>query len=81
MLREIGKNIKTFKSNKGTKFCNKKFQSFLDENNIKHELTCVYTLEQNKITKKDNHMIIESAKKWYMEAMSIPIFGERQPTL
>ncbi len=58
MLREIGNNIKIFKPNKGTKFCNKKFRSFLDENNNKHELTCVYTLEQNEIAKRDNHMII-----------------------
>ncbi len=66
MLREIGKNIENieiFKSNKGTRFCNKKFQSFWDENNVKHELTCVYTFEQNEITKRDNHMIFESAKK------------------
>ncbi len=63
MLREIGKTIKILKSNKETKFCNEKFQSFLHENNIKHELTCVYTPKQNRIVERDNHIILESAKK------------------
>ncbi len=46
MLREIGKTIKIFKSNKGTKFYN--------ENNIKHELTCVYTLKQKGLMMAPN---------------------------
>ncbi len=77
MLREIGKTTKIIKFDKGIKFCNEKFQLFLNENNIKHELTCVYAPKQNRIVKRDNHRILESTKEWYMETMSILIFGER----
>jgi hypothetical protein len=46
ILKEIGKTVKILRYDREIEFCNKMFQNFLDNKNIKHELTCVILLSK-----------------------------------
>ena len=59
---QFDKNVKIFRSNNGTKFFNHKFEKFTKTNGIRHQTTCVYTLQKNNIaeTKHKHLMLLES---------------------
>ncbi|UYV70738.1 hypothetical protein LAZ67_8000410, partial [Cordylochernes scorpioides] len=59
---ETGNKIKRFRTDNGTEFLNKNFSDYLKSLVIVHELTALYTLEQNGISERDNRTIVESAR-------------------
>ena len=56
--------IEILRSDRGKEFTNHEFVKFLDDQNIKHELTTVYTPEQNGVAERDNRFIMEAV--WSM---------------
>ncbi|UYV67549.1 hypothetical protein LAZ67_5001172 [Cordylochernes scorpioides] len=59
---ETGNKIKRFRTDNGTEFLNKNFSDYLKSLGIVHELTALYTPEQNGISERDNRTIVESAR-------------------
>jgi transposase InsO family protein len=51
--------IKTFRSDNGTEFVNRNFLEFFKQRGILHQTTCVYTSEQNGVSKRKNRHLLE----------------------
>ena len=47
MKPETGFSVQVLRSDRGGEYTSKEFERFLVDHNIKHELTCAYTPEQN----------------------------------
>ena len=62
MKRDIGTDVTKLCTDQGSKFCNKNFEEYLQENAISHELSTVYTPQQNGYSERDNHTIMEMAQ-------------------
>ena len=62
MQRKTRCAIKVLRSNRGGKYTGGEFQRLLNDNNIKHELTCAYTPEQNGAIERENQTIMESVR-------------------
>jgi transposase InsO family protein len=54
--------LKIFRSDNGTEFINKNFHDFFKEHGIIHQTSRVYTPEQNEISERKNHHIIEMTR-------------------
>jgi hypothetical protein len=59
---ETGRKIKALRSDNGSEFCNQKLDNFLIENGIKHELTAVYTPQQNGAAERLNRTLVEKTR-------------------
>lgn len=62
MQKEIGRDIKIFRSDNGTEFVNKIVDGFLESEGIKHQLTVSYTPEQNACAEREMRTIVEAAR-------------------
>lgn len=62
------KTIKTFRSDNGTEFCNKQFDSFLAKHGISRQRTAPYTPEQNGVAERMNRTIIEKVRCMLIDA-------------
>lgn len=60
--KQTGKQIKCLRSDNGKEYVGKRFQSFLQENGINHQLTAPYTPEQNGIAERMNRTIMEKVR-------------------
>lgn len=60
--------IKTLRSDNGTEFCNKQFDSFTAEHGILHQRTAPYTPEQNGVAERMNRTIIEKVRCMIFDA-------------
>jgi transposase InsO family protein len=54
--------IQTIRSDNGKKYTSGRFQQFYDESSIEHQLTELYTLQHNCVSKKKNRSIIEMTR-------------------
>lgn len=59
---ETERKIKCLRSDNGMEYMSTKFEEFCKDNGIQHQLTCVYTPEQNGVAERANRTIIEKAK-------------------
>lgn len=59
---ELGKKIKTLRSDNGTEFINTRFEKFCISNGIKHEKSAQYTPQQNGVSERMNRTIIEKVR-------------------
>jgi transposase InsO family protein len=60
--RFIGYKVKAIRSDNGTEFVNKNLDSFCNQLGIKHELTNVYTPEQNGVPERFNQTILDCVR-------------------
>ena len=49
-----GKNVTTFRTNNGSEYCSREFESFLKEEGIAHQLTVPYNPAQNGVSERMN---------------------------
>lgn len=59
---ETDLKIKCIRSDNGMEYLSAFFDEYCKENGIKHELTCVYTPQQNGVAERANRTIVEKAK-------------------
>jgi hypothetical protein len=55
----FGFKIKIFRIDNGTEFVNEIFSIFLKQKGNLHQTTCVYTPQQNDISKRKNRHLLE----------------------
>lgn len=60
--RQTGKRVKILRSDNGTEFVNKNFDSYLRKNGIIRQLTVPYTPQQNGVAERFNRTLIEMAR-------------------
>lgn len=60
--KETECTIKCLRSDNGMEYMSKQLDEYCKENGIKHQLTCVYTPEQNGVAERANRTIIEKAR-------------------
>lgn len=56
------KKIKVFRTDNGTEYCSNDFDNFCRKNGIQHQLTNVYTPQQNGVAERMNRSLVEKAK-------------------
>jgi hypothetical protein len=66
-------NVKILRSDNGTEYVNKAFDSFLSSHGILHQTTCVNTAEQNGVAERKNRHLLEVARS-LMFTMNVPKF-------
>jgi hypothetical protein len=59
---DTGNNVIKFRSDRGTEFCNKDFENFLQDAAITHDTSTVYTPQQNGYIERDNRTIMEMTR-------------------
>jgi hypothetical protein len=67
--------MKCFRSNNGGEFMSKQFNQFCIENGILRQLIVLYTLQQNGVAKKNNCILVESARS--MAFSVVKCFGQK----
>jgi hypothetical protein len=60
--RQSGCNIKTIRTDNGGEFCNQKMDDYLRRVGIRHELTTVYTPQQNGGAERLNRTLVEKVR-------------------
>lgn len=68
----FGKNIKSFRTDNGIEFINKKVKDLFDQLGIVHQRTCIYTPQQNGIVKRRHKTLLESARAMMFQS-SVPL--------
>jgi hypothetical protein len=63
--------IKIFRFDNGTEYLNNKFLSYFTQKEILHQTTCINTPEQNGISERKNHHILEITRSLLFQ-MNIP---------
>jgi hypothetical protein len=66
--------VKKIRSDNNTEFKNTQVQNFLNEEGIKHEFSALYTSQQNRVTEKKNHTLIEMARSMIDEYKTSDLF-------
>nr|GEZ39199.1 retrotransposon protein, putative, Ty1-copia subclass [Tanacetum cinerariifolium] len=56
---QLGKKIKILRSNRGGEYFMREFDTFCEENGIKHERTSPYTPQQNGLAERKNRTLVE----------------------
>lgn len=60
--RFLDRTVKCIRSDNGTEFVNSEFKKFCDRNGIKHEVTNLYTPEQNGVSERWNQTLLDGAR-------------------
>lgn len=59
---QFDKTLKTIRTDNRTEFLNTKVQKFLKDFGIKHQLSCLYTPQQNSVAEKKHRHILDIAR-------------------
>jgi transposase InsO family protein len=70
--RETGYAVQTIRSDRGKEFTSQETTQFLQEQNVRQELTVPYCPEQNGVTERDNRTIVEAARSM-LHSRDIPL--------
>jgi hypothetical protein len=62
LQRETGHTFKILRSDRGSEYVGNQFIAYLDELNVRQELTTSYTPEHNGAAERDNRTIVEAAR-------------------
>jgi transposase InsO family protein len=65
---ELGRKIKTIRSDNGKEYCNKEFESFLIRYGIEHQTSTPYSPQQNGLAERMNRTLVERAKCMLFDA-------------
>jgi transposase InsO family protein len=77
---EFGLRIKKIRSDNGTEFKNSQIEGFLEEEGIKHELSSLYTPQQNGVVERKNRTLLDMARTMLDEYKTSDRFGQKQST-
>ena len=59
---QFNKTVKIFRSDNGSEFINKRFESFFSTNGIINQTTCVYTPQQNGVAERKHRHLLNVAR-------------------
>jgi transposase InsO family protein len=59
---QYNKKIKILRTDNGTEFINQSFSNFTNSKGITHQTSCVYTPQQNGISERKNHHLVEMTR-------------------
>ncbi len=62
LKHEIGNMLKKIRNDRGSEFINVKFNSYLEQLEVKQEFITNYTQKQNGASERDNRTIVEAAR-------------------
>lgn len=62
IFRDTGNHLQILRTNGGGEFTSKKFEEYLSQQGIRHEITAPYCREQNGFCERDNRTIMESVR-------------------
>lgn len=69
--------IKEIHSDNGTEFVNHKMKSFLENNGILHQTSCIHTPQQNSVVeRKHRHILNLSRSLLFQSGLSLKYWGE-----
>jgi transposase InsO family protein len=71
---QLGKRIKCLRSDNGSEYLCKEFESYLEKHGIKHEMTVAYTPEQNGVAERRNRTLVEMARCMMIQSQLSPSF-------
>nr|GFB83020.1 retrovirus-related Pol polyprotein from transposon TNT 1-94 [Tanacetum cinerariifolium] len=60
-----GKKIKAFRSDRGGKYLSQEFKDYLSENEIVQNLTSPYTPQQNGVSERRNHTLLDMVRSMF----------------
>lgn len=66
--KQTGERIKTLRTDNGTEYISNAGKQFFRSNGIMHQLTCVYTPQQNGVAERANRTLIERARCMMFDA-------------
>ncbi|OMO61385.1 Integrase, catalytic core [Corchorus capsularis] len=64
---QVGNKIKVLRSDNGTECTSDRFEEFLREAGIEHQLTATYTPQQNGVSERKNRTVMEMARRLLFE--------------
>jgi hypothetical protein len=77
IFKNIGRDVKVLRTNRGGEFANKAFDQYLAVNSIRREFTTPYTPEQNSVVERDNRTIMEGVRSSIFQAqVSLTFWAE-----
>jgi IS30 family transposase len=62
IVNQYNAKIKKFRSDNGTEFINQNFTNIFEQKGILHQITCVYTPEQNGVSERKNRHILDMTR-------------------
>ncbi|GJS38214.1 retrovirus-related pol polyprotein from transposon TNT 1-94 [Tanacetum coccineum] len=65
--------VRTVRTNKGTKFLNKTIHAYFDQEGIKHQTSIARNPEQSGVVERRNHTLVE-ATRTMLSAAKVPLF-------
>ncbi|GKE41124.1 retrovirus-related pol polyprotein from transposon TNT 1-94, partial [Tanacetum coccineum] len=65
--------VRTVRTDKGTKFLNKTLHAYFAQEGIEHQTSTARTPEQNRVVKRRNHTLVEAARTM-LSATKVPLF-------
>ncbi|KAL4388598.1 hypothetical protein GQ457_09G027370 [Hibiscus cannabinus] len=77
---QSGKKIKTLRFDNGSEYTSRQFASYLKKLGIHHQLTVVYTPQQNGVSERKNRTVLNMARCLLFEKKIPKGFGQRLST-
>ncbi|GJS77001.1 retrovirus-related pol polyprotein from transposon TNT 1-94 [Tanacetum coccineum] len=71
--RGLHAQVRTVRTNKGTKFLNKNLYAYFAQEGIRHQTSTARTPEQNSVVERRNHTLVEAARTM-LSAAKVPLF-------
>ncbi|GJW61581.1 retrovirus-related pol polyprotein from transposon TNT 1-94 [Tanacetum coccineum] len=71
--RGLYAQVRTVRTDKGTKFLNKTLHAYFAQEGIEHQMSTAQTPEQNSFVKRRNHTLVEAARTM-LSAAKVPLF-------
>ena len=65
--KQSGKQIKVLRSDRGKEYTSCEFDKFYEDEGIKRQLTIAYTPQQNDVSERKNHAVIEMVRSMLKE--------------
>lgn len=69
--KDVNKEIKILRTDRGGEFTSREFDDFCNNNGIRRHLTAPYTTQQNGAVERRNHTLMEMPRS-ILKAMKVP---------
>ena len=75
--KEVGQSMVKLRTDNAKEFLSREFQDFIKQKGIRHELTALYSPEQNFVVERDNRTVVECVRSMlYHKSLPLEFWGE-----